>query len=51
MTTHEVVSKSDWVEARKRLLASEKDLVPKGRDEAGLLHTMAWVKLRDRHER
>jgi predicted dithiol-disulfide oxidoreductase (DUF899 family) len=23
------------------------DLVPKGRDEAGLSHPMAWVKLRD----
>jgi predicted dithiol-disulfide oxidoreductase (DUF899 family) len=23
------------------------DLVPKGRDEAGLPHTMAWVRLRD----
>ena len=27
------------------------DLVPKGRDEAGLPHTMAWVKLRDQYER
>jgi predicted dithiol-disulfide oxidoreductase (DUF899 family) len=26
------------------------DLVPKGRDEAGLPHPMAWVKLRDRYE-
>lgn len=25
------------------------DLVPKGRDEAGLPHTMAWVRLRDEH--
>jgi len=23
------------------------DLVPKGRDEAGLPHAMAWVKYRD----
>lgn len=27
------------------------DLVPKGRDEAGLPHTMAWVKLRDLYAR
>jgi predicted dithiol-disulfide oxidoreductase (DUF899 family) len=27
------------------------DLVPKGRDEAGLSHTMAWVKLRDLYDR
>jgi predicted dithiol-disulfide oxidoreductase (DUF899 family) len=26
------------------------DLVPKGRDEAGLAHPMAWVKLRDNYE-
>lgn len=26
------------------------DLVPKGRDEAGLPHTMAWVKLRDEYD-
>jgi predicted dithiol-disulfide oxidoreductase (DUF899 family) len=25
------------------------DLVPKGRDEAGLAHTMAWVRLRDQY--
>jgi predicted dithiol-disulfide oxidoreductase (DUF899 family) len=27
------------------------DLVPKGRDEAGLPSTMAWVKLRDLYDR
>ena len=27
------------------------DLVPKGRDEAGQAHTMAWVKLRDLYDR
>ncbi|MGH8630203.1 MAG: DUF899 family protein, partial [Burkholderiales bacterium] len=27
------------------------DLVPKGRDEAGLPHTMAWVRIRDLYER
>ena len=27
------------------------DLAPKGRDEAGLPHTMAWVKLRDLYDR
>jgi predicted dithiol-disulfide oxidoreductase (DUF899 family) len=26
------------------------DLVPKGRDEAGLNHTMAWVRHHDRYE-
>lgn len=25
------------------------DLVPKGRDEAGLSHAMAWVRLRDEY--
>jgi predicted dithiol-disulfide oxidoreductase (DUF899 family) len=25
------------------------DLVPKGRDEAGLPHTMAWVRLHDQY--
>jgi len=25
------------------------DLVPKGRDEAGLPYTMAWVRLRDQY--
>jgi predicted dithiol-disulfide oxidoreductase (DUF899 family) len=27
------------------------DLAPKGRDEAGLPYTMAWVKLRDLYDR
>jgi predicted dithiol-disulfide oxidoreductase (DUF899 family) len=27
------------------------DLVPKGRDEAGLPHTMAWVRLHDEYDR
>ena len=27
------------------------DLVPKGRDETGLPHTMAWVKFRDLYGR
>jgi predicted dithiol-disulfide oxidoreductase (DUF899 family) len=27
------------------------DLVPKGRDEVGQAHTMAWVKLRDLYDR
>jgi predicted dithiol-disulfide oxidoreductase (DUF899 family) len=26
------------------------DLVPKGRDEAGLSHPMAWVRRNDRYE-
>jgi predicted dithiol-disulfide oxidoreductase (DUF899 family) len=26
------------------------DLVPKGRDEAGLPHTMAWVRHHDRYD-
>ena len=26
------------------------DLVPKGRDEQGLEHTMAWVRHHDRYE-
>jgi predicted dithiol-disulfide oxidoreductase (DUF899 family) len=26
------------------------DLVPEGRDEAGLEYPMAWLKRRDRHE-
>jgi predicted dithiol-disulfide oxidoreductase (DUF899 family) len=26
------------------------DLVPKGRDEAGLPHRMQWVRLHDRYE-
>jgi predicted dithiol-disulfide oxidoreductase (DUF899 family) len=88
MTTHEVVSKGEWLRARKRLLTKEKeftrigvfakdesgaifrtystygrgidmmntayhylDLVPKGRDEAGQPHAMAWVKLRDVYDR
>jgi predicted dithiol-disulfide oxidoreductase (DUF899 family) len=26
------------------------DLVPKGRDETGLPHSMAWVRLRDQYD-
>ncbi len=35
----------DWLNPAYQLL----DLVPKGRDEAGLTHPMAWVKLRDQY--
>ncbi len=35
----------DWLNPAYQLL----DLVPKGRDEAGLAHSMAWLKLRDQY--
>lgn len=87
MEGSKVVSKQAWLEARRQLLAREKeftrlrdaffkddsgavfhtcscyargldmlnaayrylDLVPKGRDEAGLPHPMAWVRLHDQY--
>jgi predicted dithiol-disulfide oxidoreductase (DUF899 family) len=60
MTNHQIVTPEQWVEARRQLLAKKKeftrlrdqlslDLVPKGRDEAGLPHTMAWVRLHDQY--
>jgi predicted dithiol-disulfide oxidoreductase (DUF899 family) len=35
----------DWLNPAYQLL----DLVPKGRDEAGLAHSMAWVRLHDEY--
>jgi len=35
----------DWLNPAYQLL----DLVPKGRDEAGLAHPMAWVRLHDQY--
>ena len=39
---HQVVSRADWLAARKELAA-------KGRDEDDLEWTMAWIRHHDRH--
>jgi predicted dithiol-disulfide oxidoreductase (DUF899 family) len=47
---HAVVSRSEWLDARKHLLDREKALTGlKGRDEASLEFTQSWVRHHDRY--
>ena len=48
---HPVVSREEWLSARRALLTKEKELVPKGRDEDRLEFTQAWVRHHDRYDR
>jgi predicted dithiol-disulfide oxidoreductase (DUF899 family) len=52
MESNKVVSRKQWLDARKTLLAKEKapDMAPKGRDEEGLPYPMAWVRRHDRYD-
>jgi predicted dithiol-disulfide oxidoreductase (DUF899 family) len=45
MTTHMTVSREKWLEARRDLLAAEKDLTRRSDDVARLRRQMPWVKI------
>ena len=45
MTTHEVVSKGEWVEARKRLLAKEKEFTRMRDQLSAQRRTLPWMRI------
>src|SRR3954464_14326178 len=45
MTTHAIVSKDEWVEARKRLLAKEKELTRMGEQLSAERRSLPWVRI------
>ena len=45
MTTHEVVSKNEWVEARKRLLAKEKEFTRLRDDLSAERRALPWMRI------
>ena len=45
MTMHEVVSKDEWVEARKRLLAKEKEFTRVGEQLSAERRALPWVRI------
>ena len=45
MTTHEVVSKGEWVEARKRLLAKEKEFTRMREQLSAERRALPWVRI------
>lgn len=45
MTTHEVVSRSEWVEARKRLLAKEKEFTRMRDQLSAERRALPWVRI------
>ena len=45
MTTHEVVSKDEWVEARKRLLAKEKEFTHLREQLSAERRALPWVRI------
>lgn len=45
MTTHTIVSQDQWLEARRDLLAAEKDLSRRGDQVAQLRRQLPWVKI------
>jgi predicted dithiol-disulfide oxidoreductase (DUF899 family) len=45
MTTHEVVSKGEWVEARKRLLAKEKEFTRMRDQLSAERHALPWMRI------
>ena len=45
MTTHMTVSREKWLEARRDLLAAEKDLTRRSDKVAQLRRQMPWVKV------
>ena len=45
MTTHQIASRIDLMNTAYNYL----DLVPKGRDEANLEFSMAWLDFRDKY--
>jgi predicted dithiol-disulfide oxidoreductase (DUF899 family) len=48
MTTHRIVSREEWIEARKQHLAKEKELT-RLRDQLSQ-SPMEWLRHRDRYE-
>jgi len=45
MTMHEVVSKDEWVEARKRLLAKEKEFTRMGEQLSAERRALPWLRI------
>jgi len=45
MTTHEVVSKGEWVEARKRLLAKEKEFTHMRDQLSAERRELPWLRI------
>jgi hypothetical protein len=45
MTTHEVVSKGEWVEARKRLLAKEKEFTRMRDQLSAERRALPWLRI------
>ena len=45
MTTHKTVSRGEWLEARRDLLAAEKDLTRRGDRVARLRRQLPWVRI------
>jgi predicted dithiol-disulfide oxidoreductase (DUF899 family) len=45
MTTHRTVSRNEWLEARRDLLAAEKDLTRRADQVAQLRRQLPWVKI------
>ena len=45
MTTHKVVSRDEWTEARKKLLVEEKDLTRRSDEVANHRRELPWVRI------
>ncbi len=45
MTTHVIASRDEWLEARRDLLAAEKDLTRRGDEVARLRRQLPWVRV------
>ncbi len=45
MTTHMTASREEWLEARRDLLAAEKDLTRRSDDVARLRQRLPWVRI------
>jgi predicted dithiol-disulfide oxidoreductase (DUF899 family) len=53
MQPHSIVSREEWIAARKAHLAHEKEYTkatPLGRHEEGLSYPTDWVRLRDQYQ-
>jgi len=49
MTTHTIISQEKWLEARRDLLAAEKDLTHRGDQVAELRRKLPWVRVEKRY--
>lgn len=45
MDGHQVVSREEWIEARKRLLAEEKEFTHRRDELSRLRRELAWVRV------